>query len=400
MSAAYSTFRPTLETLEDRIVPSTLPDIAMTGATTTDSRSISVSYNITGASITGQDLNFNIYRSANYNSTSGATLFATAAIPASDAADLNMGSHQGVRLQLLGTNGEPLYLLLPNTAQPFLVVQANPNGSIVESDAANDTNNIASFETHTLGVIVHGFEFSLTGATPAWEQQMAASLQQIDGYQAVIAFNWVFQSELPIPGMTVKAANRLAPQVQAEVDQLASQHPGDVVDINFIGHSRGDVVISQVVQQLANNPDPALHDGYIQMTMLDPHPANNFALLFSWLPYLPSSDYFAASIYLFQAFAQDPLVFVPSNVTQAEEFDQQSTAGQIFTAYSEYLLNLWGVPPSSIGNSSGHAIDAQNLTNVNAPGVGLVGHEEMPTWYQTYVINTNRTWTYFQQQPV
>jgi hypothetical protein len=122
-----------LEPLEDRIVPSAAPDLQMTFATTTDSRTLSVNYTISGSSLAGQNLNFNIYRSGAYDSLSGAQLIGTAVIPGSDSTDLSVGTHQGVRLSLTAPNGQPLTNLTPNAAQPFLVVVANPNNTIAES---------------------------------------------------------------------------------------------------------------------------------------------------------------------------------------------------------------------------------------------------------------------------
>ena len=139
--------------------------------------------------------------------------------------------------------------LTPNTALPFIEVVAKLDGSS------------ASFETHVLGVIAHGLEFDpfliLADQVPAWEIQMAADLQH-DGYQAVIPFNWVRLSVLPFPFAITIASNLLYHQVVAEANQLAGQHPGDVVDISFIGHSRGAVVISEVLQDLVGTTDPSL----------------------------------------------------------------------------------------------------------------------------------------------
>jgi len=36
-----------------------------------------------------------------------------------------------------------------------------------------------------------------------------------------------------------------------------------------------------------------------------------------------------------------------------------------------------------------------NLTNVNTPGIGYIGHYEVPAWYQANVVNTGKTFTYF-----
>jgi hypothetical protein len=228
---------------------------------------------------------------------------------------------------------------------------------------------------------------------PAWEMQMATALQQIDGYQAVIPFNWVRLSILPFPWAIQMASNQLDQQVATEADQLAAQHPGDVVDINFIGHSRGNVVISETLQNLASTNDLALRGGYMQMTMLDPHPANNLYGQFSWLPGVDVSNEAATAIFLFQLLARDPQVIVPSNVMHADLFDQQTWAGHLFGTSSEILYNLWGERASALPNRSGNPIEEVNLTNVNAPGIGFIGHSEVHDWYLANIVDSNKTFT-------
>jgi hypothetical protein len=397
MTPSHPRIRLCLEQLEDRIAPSASPLLQMTYATTPDARAISVNYTISNASIAGQDLTFNVYRSAAYASLSGAQLLGTATVPGSDSADLSIGSHQGVRLALTAPNGQPLTSLTPNPALPYIVVVANPNGSIAEDPSSNNT---ASFETHVLGVIAHGLELNpllyLHNAVPSWETQMAAALRQIDGYQAVIPFNWVRLSILPFPLAIELAASQLYQQVVAEADALAGQHPGDVVDINFIGHSRGTVVISEVLQDLVGTNDPALRGGYLEMTLLDPHPANSRFSKFSWDPFIPIANEFAALVVAFEFLAHDPQVVVPSNVQQTQLFDQQTPAAQLgFPSLSEILLNFWGETASALPDQSAQPIEEKNLTNVVAPGIGLIGHYEMPRWYLANVVDANKTFTYF-----
>ncbi len=386
--------RPCLETLEGRVLPSATADVQLTYATTTDARTVSINYTVAGADLTGPALRFDVYRSAGFNSLAGARLVGSASVA---GADLSAGQHPGVKLSLTAPDGQPLAALTPDAARPFLVVVANADGADPESDTSNNT---ASFETHVLGVVVHGLELDpfllLTNTPPAWETQMATALQQQDGYEAVIPFNWVGLSFLPIPGVTQLAAGQLAQQVVTTADGLAGQHPGDVVDVNFIGHSRGNVVVSQALQILAGTGDPALQGGYLQMTMLDPHPANTFAGgLFSWLPFFPLSNTFAELVLQFQALAQDPPVVVPANVSRAYDFDQQTPAGQPFRDLTEAVLNFWGDPPWLLPNLSGGLIQEQNLTNVVAPGIGLIGHYDVHDWYLGNVVNTDRTFTYF-----
>ncbi len=403
MKTARPRIRLCLEQLEDRVLPSSTPvphvdppppsppppNISLSFATTTDSRTVSINYTISGASLAGHNVTFNIYRTAAYNSLSGAQLIGTATIPGSDSADLSLGTHTGVKLSLTTPNGQSVTALTPNTALPFIVVDA-PNGST------------ASFETHVLGVIAHGLEFDpfllFENMVPGWETQMAQTLQQQDGYEAVIPFNWVRLSILPFPFATQIASQQLYQQVVSTADQLAGQHPGDVVDINFIGHSRGAVVVSEVLQDLVGTTDPALRGGYMQMTLLDPHPANLAFSQFSSASFLPVANDLTTFVTLVEFFAQDPQVIVPSDVEQTFQFDQQTPAGQFgFLANDllEFLINLWGELPSALPNQSAQAIEAMNLTNVTAPGIGLIGHGEVPDWYLANVVDTNETFTYF-----
>jgi hypothetical protein len=387
MKAAQPRIRLFLEQLEDRVLLSSTASIDMTYATTTDARTVSVNYTINGGSLAGQNVSFNIYRSAAFDSLGGAQLIGTATIPGSDSADLSAGSHTGVKLSLTAPSGQPVTGLTPNTALPFIVVVANLDGSS------------ASFETHVLGVIAHGLEYD--GQVPDWENLLAFDLR-MHGYEAVIPFNWAVLSIVPFPFAIQLASNMLYNQVVAEADQLAGQHPGDVVDINFIGHSRGTVVISEVLQSLVGTTDPALQGGFMEMTLLDPHPANN---AFGQFSFLPIAQDFAAVVNLFQSLTLDPQVIVPSNVDQVFDFDEQSAAGQLgwligylLTSSSSQLrqfgLNLWGEPAGNLPNQSAQPIEETNLTNVFTPLLGLIGHSEVPLWYILNVANANQTFTY------
>jgi hypothetical protein len=388
MNTVRPRIRLCLEQLEDRVLLSAAPNIQMTFATTTDSRTISVNYTISDASLAGQNVSFNIYRSSAFDSLNGAQLIGTATIPASDSADLSLGSHTGVKLSLTAPNGQPVTTLTPNTALPFIVVVANSDGST------------ASFETHVLGVIAHGPEINpvlwLLNRVPSWETQMAAALQR-DGFEAVLPFNWIRLSILPFPLAIRLAGSELFQQVIAEADQLARQHPGDVVDIDFIGHSRGTVVISEVLQDLNGTNDPALRGGYTEMTLLDPHPANLSFSKFSWDFFLAPANDFAALVVLFESLALDPQVVVPPNVMQTQIFDEQISAGQLGFRYpSEILLNFWGETASAIPNQSLQPIQEKNLTSVTAAGIGLIGHSEVHDWYLANVVDADKTFTYIE----
>src|SRR5207249_11553918 len=104
------------------------------------------------------------------------------------------------------------------------------------------------------------------------------------GYNQVIPFYWVGESRLPAPRETLIAGIDLYDQIVTAAQQLVSEPdpltsdgqalPGSVVDLHLIGHSRGSVVISQALQDLAGTTIPELQGGFKRMTMLDPHPAN------------------------------------------------------------------------------------------------------------------------------
>ncbi len=100
-------------------------------------------------------------------------------------------------------------------------------------------------------------------------------------------------------------------------------------------------------------------------------------------------------MFLFQSLAQDPQVVVPPNVMQTQLFDEQTPAGQPFSYSLESFVNFWGDPASAIVNESGQPIQESNLTNVVAPGIGPIGHVEVHDWYLANVVDTNRTFTYF-----
>jgi hypothetical protein len=170
-----------------------------------------------------------------------------------------------------------------------------------------------------------------------------------------------------------------------------------VVDINFIGHSRGAVVISEVLQDLNGTNDPALRGGYMEMTLLDPHPANLSFSKISWDLFLAPANEVAALVVVFEILALDPQVVVPPNVMQTQLFDEQTPAGQLGFRYpSEILLNLWGETASALPNQSAPPIEEKNLTNVTAAGIGLIGHSEVYDWYLANVVNANKTFTYFE----
>jgi hypothetical protein len=222
---------------------------------------------------------------------------------------------------------------------------------------------------------------------------MAGSLFGI-GYSFAIPFDWAAASRVPLPGMATQAGENLADLVVSRVENFLTTQgvqPNDSIDLHFIGHSRGAVVISSALQVLEETEQsggllPQLAGGYVKMTMLDPHPAHNHLLpLFSsvvsdiFLPEVVTAfGWLAATgVIAFQAAAQDPEVVVPANVNEAEVYFQHTNSlSLLFTNWEEAILNLWGEVP---------VVGTDHCYNLTGPGIG---HGEVPDWYQQHVIPT------------
>ncbi len=189
--------------------------------------------------------------------------------------------------------------------------------------------------------------------------------------------------------MTEAEGSLLATAIVLTADTmvLGEGSPGDVVDLDLIGHSRGAVVISQALQDLDGTTFPALAGGFKKMTLLDPHPANNG---YSKPDYSAGSDRLSRAlvrIYRWlQAHMQDPQVIIPPNVDEADLYYQHSPASAFPRGSEEAHLNLWGEDPSLIVNQSSAPLTVLNLTGDVDPDFGTIGHSEVPLWYDKYIV--------------
>ena len=385
--------RPAFEQLERRVVPDAAPpDIAMISATTGDSQSVTYTYQISN-SPRSAPLDVAFYRAA-----------APQFDPSQASQDIKLGDQVLTGTDLnLGTHTETARLAggLPiDPAHPYVLAVADPQDTRAASD---DSNHTASFRTYVIGAVTHGFE--LTAGLPAWVTTMANSLKQ-DGYDATIAFDWWPDSTLPVPGMTALAGAKLAASIASTVAQLTPHPaPGDVIDLHLIGHSRGAVVISQAALDLQAleraGAFPQLRAGYLKMTFLDPHPANNVSPvgnpLMAWYSASPGPIGQTGVIFYtrFSAEAQDPPVMLPSNVDDAEVYYQHTSYRDTFSPDESPLVNLtekyfvnWGVVPI-LGPDGKPALDPAvhycDLTGI------VHGHYEVHDWYQQNVVPTLTT---------
>jgi hypothetical protein len=366
-----------VEGLEDRrlMSSSTLPDVAMISAATADSKSITFVYDVKNADVT-QPLQFGFYRSPDNAYHAGDPQVGSVTI-------VPVGSAQiGVTLDASGqpadapgrhtiTVGLPAGLPL-NPMNPYVLAVADPGNAV---NLATRTDTTASFHTDVIGVITHGgvqpTKWARTG--PPWERRMAEQLLG-EGYNTVIPYNWVSDSNHP--GRAIEQGPRLA----AKIAQAASQFPaGDVVDIHFIGHSEGTVINSQTILRLNQTGWPdSMKAGYIKVTMLDPHAANNG---------IPGQQYSVSGGFLgfiarqeingFQYQAKDPLPVVPANVNDAEVFFQRTAANKAESNNGVY--NLWGQVPL---HGEAHYYD------LTAEGISHSGKFGVQDWYRLNVVPT------------
>ena len=364
---------PTLPTLHQ-------PQVTLTKATTPDARTIAVTYAVTGAS--PNSIHFDLYRSATSNATTNAILSTDDTNPA----DLTLGEHT--------VSFTPNAGLPPNTALPYVVAVATCNGQ----------KSTAYFRKFLIGVIAHGYDrwaFANTLSSvsvvsvPPWETAMARTLQSIDRYDDVLAFNWTQTCTLPRPDMATQAGHRLASEVLAKT-AIRTQHPGDVVDLHFIAHSRGAVVVTEAIKDLAKQ-DPLLAGSFVEVTLLDPHPASNcFAANCApinnpdspWASFAkdsrnqltPAAQIARTRVARFQQAAADPPVTIPPGIKKVEVWFQHTQASCFNPRAMEHEMNLWGIadPPGLI-DQSGQLTQPTDKTNCSE----AIGHNQIPILYQT-----------------
>ena len=417
---------PSAEGLEGRRLPAaTLPDIAMITATTDDSRSVTVDYTITGAAV-DQPIVFSVERSADgVHHADDPLVGAPEILPPGPGGTGGTLDGAGKSATALGEHVVTLPIpggIPTDPMQPFVVVTADPLGAIAES---NEANNVAEFRKYTLAVVTHGgmqdHSYNLTG--PPWERRMAIQLKDV-GFDQVIPFNWVADSH------NAGAASRQSVRLVAQIEQALAQLPPDApVDIQFIGHSEGAVVNSQALIRLnsAGLP-PQLQAGYITMTMLDPHAANNAVPGQQYSVSNGILGYFARkTINAYQSKAVDPPVIVPSNVDDAQVFYQHTPVSKAGGS-NDGIYNLWGQVPvhgvaqyydlthegvshagkfgvqdwyrlnivPTLGNGAGYlstiAVSGEQVpgsSHYSAQGVPLPGHEQTATYVGTAAPDSN-----------
>ncbi len=360
------TASPEVEALDPRqLLATASPSVLLLSASTVDSKGVTISYNVE-APQTASPITLGFYRSTDpVFSPDDVPIEPVAALPSVDSSGVNSGAVGVHTLTVPIPGGLPL-----NPEHPYVLAVANPNSTDPTSPPST-----ASFRTYTIGVVTHGGiqDQAWKKYGPPWTLKMAQSLRA-EGYDQVIAYNWVSQSSSP--GKAVKQGPILAKEVLADSSKFPSTSP---VDVQFIGHSEGAVVNTQAIVDASANQTPQLKAGYWEDTLLDPHAAN---------PDFPGRQYSVASgplgaiakmvIDNYQARARDPLTFVPPRVDSAQVFYQQNPANRDHNENGG-IYNLWGEVPVK-GPAS--------YFNLTGSDVVHSGKNGVYTWYQNHVVPT------------
>ncbi len=371
------TMLPSADGLELRWMLSTTgtgsPAVQMVSATTTNSKSVTIDYRVNEPPDPANPTQFGIYRSSDGQFNSSDSLVSTftlvppggssgqlATLDQNDQPATALGNHQ---LTIPLATGLP-----PYPEKPYVLIVANPS----LPSASTAPEQTASFRTYTIGVVTHGgIQNTSWKHGPPFELQIAYMMRR-EGYDAVIAYNWVLQSNTP------GTAIRQSPRLEQIILHTASKFPaGSPVNLDFIGHSEGTVVNTYAIAQLQDNMTPQLKAGYIVDTLLDPHAANNdMTTGKQYSTAGPLAELANIEISNYQGQAKDPPPYVPSIVDEAQVFYQHNTAA------ADAIYNLWGQVPV---RSQGPVVHYYNLSAMGTTHSGKTG---VALWYRNFIVPT------------
>ncbi|MFO0907095.1 MAG: hypothetical protein U0794_01795 [Isosphaeraceae bacterium] len=321
-------------------------------------KGVNVSYRVDADNL-GSPVTLGIYRSSDPQLNADDVLVGTLDLSGSDVA-------RGVHQKEVVLDGG----LTPNPQHPYVIAAAQGDASSHAADPV--TPSFAEFRSYSIAVVSHGgIQNPNWASIPKWEGVMAHGLRE-QGYDAVIPFNWVKVSGKA--GYARPQGIRMSRQIL----QAAAGFPADApVDLHVIGHSEGAVVASQALARLEPQMTPNLRNGFIQVTLLDPHAANTG---------VPGQQYSTGHgpvawiakglIDHYQSLAKDPAIVFSPRVNLIEVFYQQSPASK-GDATNRHIYNLWGQVPLR------QPAVYFDLTQAGATHAGQYG---VPTWYQRNVL--------------
>ena len=210
---AWSPSSWSVEDLEPRLALSATtaaaPAVQMLSATTTDSKSVTIEYQV-NQPITPR-------RRSSSASIDRATASSIRATHWSTRTRWSHRAHRRASAATLDQNGQPatavgtheLTIPLPQGLPPFpekpyVLVVADPGSP----SATADPQQTASFRVYTIGIVTHGgIQDPSWKHGPPWELETAYLMKQ-EGFDSVIAYNWALQSSTP--GAAIKQSPRLA----------------------------------------------------------------------------------------------------------------------------------------------------------------------------------------------
>ncbi len=372
---AWSPASWSVEHLEPRLALSATaaPAVQMISATTADSKSVTIEYQVNQPITAATPLQFGVYRSSNTQFDSSASMVDTYNLvpPDSSTGQAATLDQAGQPATAVGTHELTIPLpqgLPPYPDKPYVLVVADPGSP----SATTNPQETASFRVYTIGIVTHGgIQDTSWTHGPPWQLQIAYEMKQ-EGFDSVIHYNWVQQSGTP--GEAIKQSPRLARIILGTADRFPANA---VVDLEFIGHSEGTVVNTYAIAKLSGEMIPQLTSGFIEDTLLDPHAANNDLPSGKQISFAGPLAGLAQSIVTnYQAEAKDPPAYFPSIVDEAQVFYEHTaaTAGGIY--------NLWGQVPVK---SDGPLVHYYNLT---PSGVTHSGNTGVPEWYRNFIVPT------------
>jgi Bacterial Ig-like domain len=366
--------RPRGEWLEHRLALSAPAAMVMLdSASTIDSKSVTIEYRVNTPVTGASPLRFGVYRSSDGQFDSSDALVDTYAL-----APVGATSGQAPTLDRTGKSaaaiGEhELTIPLPGglppyPKKPFVLVVANPSSP----SATSDPTQTASFRVYTVGIVTHGgIQDPHWKHGPPWQLQIAHMMKH-EGYDAVIPFNWVSQSNKP--GAAVKQSPRLARLILNTAGKFPANAP---VDLEFIAHSEGAVVNTYAIAKLQGEMTQELASGFIKDTLLDPHAANNHVASGAQMSSAgPLGGLAHMIITTYQGKSNDPPAYFPAVVDEAEVFYQHSLAK------ASDIYNLWGQVPV---RSDGPLVHYYSLTAAGATHSGNTG---VALWYRDFIAPT------------
>jgi hypothetical protein len=352
------------------------PAVVMLTATTTDSKSVTIDYQVNEPPGAGAPLQLGVYRSSDSRFDSGDSPVALVNLipPGAGTGQPATFDQAGLPATAAGTHQLTIPLpqgLPPYPKKPYVLVVADPESP----SATTEPRQTASFRTYVIGVVTHGgLEDASWKHGPPWELQIAYYMRH-EGYDAVIPYNWVNQSSTP--GDAIKQPPRLARMILGTVRRFPASAP---VDLQLIGHSEGAVVNTYALAQLEQKMPPQLRVGYIVDTLLDPHAANNEVPGQQYSPAAgPLGGLADGVVQIYQDHAHDPPVFIPRVVDAAQVFYEHTTA-----ARQGGFVNMWGQVPVKVAGP-GPVVHYYDLT---AAGVTHSGNKGVAEWYRNFIAPT------------